>query len=1213
MIMPASGRIIVLGMHRSGTSCVSNLLTRLGAYFGPGSASIGSAKENPKGFWERRDIRNLCDGILFGCGCDWWNIADFSEDRVPGVVRAEAASRVADFLAEAEASQPWFIKEPRLSVVWPVLSAQVEDPVFIHVWRHPVEVAKSLRTRNGFPLDYGLALWEAYVCAATQATAGKRAILLSYNQLLLDPVAATKWLLQALEQAGVRGLRLPGKTDIFDAVDAALHRQKPDPELDELLFPSQRDLLEGLKNREPQRLMMGLSNASRVRLRDWARRESAVLGLKRDTGDNKTLQNQIALLRADLSGRNERLHDAVDRLDTLTREAEARALQLIAERGKTMSLKEQLRGREKAASGLRDTIAQLNLRTRELEQEAEQLAGSLAQSKSETANQNQRLRDAEACIDDLQRRLADRNTLIVALQADIVSLNRTTADKQGELNTQLEARASEANSQVARLEGELLNLQSDLTAHLKKIGDLMRAAVEADEKLRNSELSRAKAEKRLLKLTPTPFSKGFGEAPRLVSLLRYERALFFKLLAFGSKALPQVDERDGRFSLSLYLHYRLLKGRKDARHLVDIARSGFFHPSFYQRHASDSLAVGDDPLLHFMDHGAAELCDPSPLFHTKSYLERHPEVAASGINPLLHFVRKGRHNDCSSAAPAIKPPVGEEKQPATATPASTTPPRVVIYTALVGNYEKLTPVTFRPPGCDFVAFSDRAIEVEGWKILPINYIHSDAARSARFVKLHPHLYFPEYDFSLWVDANIRVRDNIADFIAAVSQDTYIGAFDHPYRNCAYDEVVTCIKRQKDAPAILQEQSARYAREGFPTGAGLWETGVLARRHNDPQCIRFMHEWWRELELGSRRDQVSLPVVRQRFNTTITTLGWPGADLRNDPRITFIPHDRNVALQDVKEVPKLPLRRSDLPTVSVDIGICVHNSPNETKQALASAKANLGPLDRIVIVDDASDPETASILDEFAGSHERVVLVRQKECRGYTRSANAVLREAKGDWVVLLNSDAILPSGALRKLISCGEQYSKLAVIDPMSNAASWQSVPVLENPGGGFCVNAIPVPLTIEDMDSFCEEMSTGVPLFTPLVNGFCFAIRRSVIDTVGLFDEETFPMGYGEEDDFCLRVADAGFVCGIATNTYVFHHKSASFQSERRKRLAKASGQALRLKHGAARVAQATQMLRDNPELVRARACISERQGYLLCQLSGQKRRLPADIKMSP
>ncbi len=60
-------------------------------------------------------------------------------------------------------------------------------------------------------------------------------------------------------------------------------------------------------------------------------------------------------------------------------------------------------------------------------------------------------------------------------------------------------------------------------------------------------------------------------------------------------------------------------------------------------------------------------------------------------------------------------------------------------------------------------------------------------------------------------------------------------------------------------------------------------------------------------------------------------------------------------------------------------------------------------------------------------------------------------------------------------------------------------------------------------------------------------AIRRTALEHIGYFDEDRFPVGYGEEDDLCIRAANAGYACGIATNAYVFHSKSASFTKERR------------------------------------------------------------------
>jgi hypothetical protein len=148
------GQIIVLGMHRSGTSCVGNLLTKLGVYFGDPSVSTGAGEQNRKGFFERRDVRDICDTILQGSGCDWWAVNDFSPERVPTPIRAAANAKFAKLLEEMEQHQPWFMKEPRLCFVWPLLRTQAAGPIFVHVWRDPVEVARSLVTRNGFPIDF---------------------------------------------------------------------------------------------------------------------------------------------------------------------------------------------------------------------------------------------------------------------------------------------------------------------------------------------------------------------------------------------------------------------------------------------------------------------------------------------------------------------------------------------------------------------------------------------------------------------------------------------------------------------------------------------------------------------------------------------------------------------------------------------------------------------------------------------------------------------------------------------------------------------------------------------------------------------------------------------------------------------------------------------------------------------------------------------------
>ena len=148
-------QILVLGMHRSGTSALARLLNLMGAYFGPEGIGIGANEENPKGFWERRDVRELNDLLLHGAGCDWDRVAGFDADRVPPPVVAEFEARAARLVLAMDAQRPWFLKEPRLCLLLPFWRKFLEAPVAVHIVRHPLEVAASLRKRNGMPVDVG--------------------------------------------------------------------------------------------------------------------------------------------------------------------------------------------------------------------------------------------------------------------------------------------------------------------------------------------------------------------------------------------------------------------------------------------------------------------------------------------------------------------------------------------------------------------------------------------------------------------------------------------------------------------------------------------------------------------------------------------------------------------------------------------------------------------------------------------------------------------------------------------------------------------------------------------------------------------------------------------------------------------------------------------------------------------------------------------------
>lgn len=219
-------QLMVLGMHRSGTSVLARLLNMLGLHFGPEGVGTGANAENPKGFWERRDVRALNDFVLHSAGCEWDRIASFDPLALDEEVRHEFLTRATRIVLELDAHRPWFLKEPRFCLLLPLWREVLELPVVVHVLREPLEVARSLEARNGMSTDVSLALWRRYVLAAERASAGLPRLRIRHDELLSQPVAAVARLRAALAAFGVEPLREPSPGEIHAFIDPALYRAR---------------------------------------------------------------------------------------------------------------------------------------------------------------------------------------------------------------------------------------------------------------------------------------------------------------------------------------------------------------------------------------------------------------------------------------------------------------------------------------------------------------------------------------------------------------------------------------------------------------------------------------------------------------------------------------------------------------------------------------------------------------------------------------------------------------------------------------------------------------------------------------------------------------------------------------------------------------------------------------------------------------------------
>ncbi|AUI69528.1 glycosyltransferase [Beggiatoa leptomitoformis] len=262
-------------------------------------------------------------------------------------------------------------------------------------------------------------------------------------------------------------------------------------------------------------------------------------------------------------------------------------------------------------------------------------------------------------------------------------------------------------------------------------------------------------------------------------------------------------------------------------------------------------------------------------------------------------------------------------------------------------------------------------------------------------------------------------------------------------------------------------------------------------------------------------------------------------------------------------PSWQLNTLDIPphTQTVDIIVCVHNALADVQRCLESIKTYSTAPYHLILVDDGSATETHDYLADYAKG-EMATLLRNEQARGYTCAANQGLHASQNPYSLLLNSDTIVSAHWLERLVACANSAPEIGLVGPLSNTASWQSIPAIESKGD-WAENPLPTDMSVPQFANRVAALSNRLYPRIPFLNGFCLLIKRAVITQIGYFDEARFGQGYGEENDYCIRARQAGWQLAIADDVYIYHAQSKSYSHERRKQLAERAGIALTEKHG--------------------------------------------------
>lgn len=244
-------------------------------------------------------------------------------------------------------------------------------------------------------------------------------------------------------------------------------------------------------------------------------------------------------------------------------------------------------------------------------------------------------------------------------------------------------------------------------------------------------------------------------------------------------------------------------------------------------------------------------------------------------------------------------------------------------------------------------------------------------------------------------------------------------------------------------------------------------------------------------------------------------------------------------------------------MNVLVCVPVYNGFESVQRCLmALASRRVAASFRTVIINDASaDERIAPMLNLFALGHRGVQVRHNAINRGFTWNVNQAFAAAGADeHVCLLNSDTLVTTSWLDAMLKCVVDDATIGTVTPFSNNATICSFPDFSQ--------AWPIPELAERERIACALRDAPVAAIDlPTGVGFCMLISALCRARVGLFDIENFPLGYGEENDFCMRAASAGFRNVLCPNAYVAHEGGVSF-SESTDALMKVGAERLVAKH---------------------------------------------------
>jgi hypothetical protein len=539
--------IVVLGMHRSGTSTVARGLQALGVDLGDNL--LPQQPDNPRGFWEDAGLLAINEELLASCGLVWhsFGAVDARHWNSPGLdaLRLRAINYVR---RNFNLSPVWGFKDPRTARVLPFWQSVfkhlgLRDSYVITV-RNPISVARSLETRNQFSADKSYLLWLDHMVPSVLGTFGKSCVVTNYDTLLASPKDQLMRIARALGLRVGKGTQTAIGEFVEQFIEPDLRHSvygeddlRLDPSIGRLTRVAYELLLKRSKDQARAqnvefkkgwkyvkdtysemlpvtRQLEKLSAERRDSLADHqldlqqlaslnqavAERDNLLASLNHSVAER---DQQIASLQQQVANRDHRLTEQLAQLDergvqivglneAIARQNQdlARLNEAVSERvGQLTQMGEQLGQREQQLASLNQAVAERDNLLASLNHSVAERDQQIASLQQQVANRDHRLTEQLAQLDERGVQIVGLNEAIARQNQDLARLNEAVSERVGQL-TQMGEQLGQREQQIAEFGQELAKRDGRIGDQLRQLTNRERQLASLNETLdaRNAEL-----------------------------------------------------------------------------------------------------------------------------------------------------------------------------------------------------------------------------------------------------------------------------------------------------------------------------------------------------------------------------------------------------------------------------------------------------------------------------------------------------------------------------------------------------------------------------------------------------------------------------------------------------------------------------------------------------------------------------------------------------